>query len=226
MLTLNALMAAGEAVVPVEPSLYSLHGLARLTELVKLLTARSGHEIRLQNPRQRFRWPLAFRARDARGDPPHLPRRNAGIGDQIERPCARSGGPRSAGPSSRPRRADRGRLRGARRRAGAPRAGRLAATGAQKSPGFVVTREGVYITRHDVPPEGVRVAGDWGGWEPDSGVRLELHEDGGSTKFVPLGPGLYEYKLVVDGRWIPDPLNPRRIPDSVGSVNSVLEIEG
>jgi hypothetical protein len=40
-----------------------------------------------------------------------------------------------------------------------------------------------------------------------------------------LRPGRYEYKLVVDGRWVVDPLNPRKVPNDAGTENSVLEID-
>ena len=85
--------------------------------------------------------------------------------------------------------------------------------------------DGVYLTRNDLPPEEICLAGDFNDWIPDSGVVLEHHQGGGWTKFIPLGPGRYEYKLVVKGRWIADPLNPRKVPNQVGSINSVLEIE-
>ena len=56
-------------------------------------------------------------------------------------------------------------------------------------------------------------------------VRVMRHDDGSWTKFFPLGPGRYEYKLIVDGRWVVDPLNPLRVANDSGSENSVLEIE-
>ena len=89
-----------------------------------------------------------------------------------------------------------------------------------------MTRHGVSLTRHDVSPEEVRIAGQFNGWVPDAGVVLEVRDDGSWTKFLPLEAGRYEYKLVVGGRWIADPLNPRQAPNNVGSVNSVLEVEG
>ena len=84
--------------------------------------------------------------------------------------------------------------------------------------------EGLYLSRHDVAPEDVLLAGDFNAWEPDRGVLLEKHDDGSWTKFLPLKPGRYEYKLVVGGRWIADPLNPRQVTNAVGSKNSVLEV--
>jgi 1,4-alpha-glucan branching enzyme len=91
--------------------------------------------------------------------------------------------------------------------------------------GLRATRHGVYLTRHDVPPETVRIAGDFNGWIPDGNVALQVHDDGGWTKFVPLEPGRYRYKLVVDGRWLTDPLNPQTEPNNLGSLNSVMEID-
>ncbi|MBI5062855.1 MAG: glycoside hydrolase [Desulfatitalea sp.] len=43
-------------------------------------------------------------------------------------------------------------------------------------------------------------------------------------KTVMLAPGTYEYKFVVDGNWIEDPLNERRILNSFGSANSIVHV--
>jgi chromosome partitioning protein len=45
LLTFNALKACSEAVVPMDPSFFSLHGLGMLLETFNLLTQKSGHEI-------------------------------------------------------------------------------------------------------------------------------------------------------------------------------------
>ena len=91
--------------------------------------------------------------------------------------------------------------------------------------GLVVRTDGVYLTRHDVDPVDCQLAGEFNGWVPDSGVVLKRHGDGSWTKFVPLRPGRYEYKLVVGGKWVVDPLNPKTVTNAVGTMNSVLEIE-
>ena len=81
------------------------------------------------------------------------------------------------------------------------------------------------VTIDDVDPEAVRLAGDFNEWIPDSGVVLDRYPGGGWTKFYALSPGRYEYKLVVDGKWVVDPLNPNRVKNDAGSENSVLEID-
>ena len=45
VLTLNALRAADEVIVPVEPSFFSLHGLGKLMETVELLKTKSNHPV-------------------------------------------------------------------------------------------------------------------------------------------------------------------------------------
>jgi 1,4-alpha-glucan branching enzyme len=39
-----------------------------------------------------------------------------------------------------------------------------------------------------------------------------------------LAPGAYEYCLVVDGRWMPDPLARETVPNPFGGKNSVLRV--
>jgi 1,4-alpha-glucan branching enzyme len=43
-------------------------------------------------------------------------------------------------------------------------------------------------------------------------------------KTVMLAPGTHEYKFVVDGHWIEDPKNERRILNSFGSANSIVQV--
>ena len=39
-----------------------------------------------------------------------------------------------------------------------------------------------------------------------------------------LKKGTYQYKLVVDGQWILDPLNPKEAPNDFGGSNNVLTV--
>lgn len=71
------------------------------------------------------------------------------------------------------------------------------------------------------PVRRVCVAGEWNGWGPDAWP-LERGADGVFRGQLRLTPGVYRYKLVVDGAWTHDPTNPRRDPD--GHRNSVLVV--
>ena len=39
-----------------------------------------------------------------------------------------------------------------------------------------------------------------------------------------MAPGTYEYCLVVDGKWMPDPLARETVPNPFGGSNSVLKV--
>jgi hypothetical protein len=41
-----------------------------------------------------------------------------------------------------------------------------------------------------------------------------------------LPPGNYEYCLVVDGQWMPDPLATQTVPNPYGGKNSILNVAG
>ncbi len=75
-------------------------------------------------------------------------------------------------------------------------------------------------------PEAVSVAlvGDFNGWDPSANP-LRRRKDGMWWVTVRLSPGVYQYKLVVNGsEWREDPRNPHRVPNEYGTWNSVLEV--
>jgi 1,4-alpha-glucan branching enzyme len=70
----------------------------------------------------------------------------------------------------------------------------------------------------------VAIAGNFNDWRPDATQMVALG-DGRWIKEVVLPPGIYEYCLVVDGQWMPDPLARKAVPNPFGGLNSVLEVE-
>jgi len=77
---------------------------------------------------------------------------------------------------------------------------------------------------HAPDAESVAVVGDFTGWN-STPVHL-LPDDGGRWRgTVCLGPGVYEYKYLVDGRFLCDPSCHEVVPDGFGSANSVLTVE-
>src|SRR5438270_6754315 len=69
----------------------------------------------------------------------------------------------------------------------------------------------------------VCVAGTFNNWRPEA---KPMHPLGGGRwlKESALPPGAYEYCLVVDGKWLPDPLATETVPNPFGGVNSVLKV--
>jgi 1,4-alpha-glucan branching enzyme len=72
--------------------------------------------------------------------------------------------------------------------------------------------------------EKVYLVGDFNNWSPKSDPMKDLNGDGHWSLYYPLRPGEYQYKFIVDDRWIPDPLNPTSVPDGFGDINSVVKV--
>jgi len=69
----------------------------------------------------------------------------------------------------------------------------------------------------------VGVAGTFNDWHPEAKAMHPLG-NGRWLKETALPPGNYEYCLVVDGRWMPDPLAKETVPNPFGGRNSVLKV--
>jgi len=70
----------------------------------------------------------------------------------------------------------------------------------------------------------VQIAGDFNSWTPESLHLTHSHGRPVWQKAIRLSPGLYQYKYLVDGRWVSDPGNKKRADDFFGGKNSVINI--
>jgi len=68
----------------------------------------------------------------------------------------------------------------------------------------------------------VSVAGTFNHWQPEAKT---LHSSGAGNwwKETNLAPGTYEYCLVVDGQWMPDPRARESVPNPFGGRNSIFD---
>jgi len=210
ILTFNALRAAGRALVPVEPSAYSLHGLGKLRETVELVRRNFGQQIELRalvsNYDQRTRF-----ARDI------LARVEAHFGEGMLRTRIRSsvkvreaalaGVPLSAYAPESPAADDYAAL--ARELLGSERQGARLASFFIEAPAA----------------ERVRLVGDFCGWRLDTAVEMARTQAGHWRAEAKLPPGSYHYKFLVDNAWQPDPHNRCREADPFGGANSLLVVE-
>ncbi|HEX8322374.1 MAG TPA: AAA family ATPase [Tepidisphaeraceae bacterium] len=69
----------------------------------------------------------------------------------------------------------------------------------------------------------VQVAGDFNNWSPVS-TPLMTAGPGRWVAKLPLTPGRYKYRFVVDGAWTNDPHNPMTEANEYGELNSVVEV--
>ena len=69
----------------------------------------------------------------------------------------------------------------------------------------------------------VCLAGTFNHWQPEA---KSLHSTGTGIgwKETALAPGSYEYCLVVDGKWMPDPLARESVANPFGGRNSILHV--
>ena len=69
----------------------------------------------------------------------------------------------------------------------------------------------------------VQLAADFTDWE-----KYPLHmikaKNGVWFAIVPLAPGNYSYRFIVDGKWCDDPHSFRHTPNPFGTINSVVEV--
>ena len=78
------------------------------------------------------------------------------------------------------------------------------------------------FTYFDPDAEAVYLAGEFNDWNPHE-LLMEKEEDNVWRISLELAPGEYEYKFVVDGNWVTDPMNPTIRGDMGNSVIRVNE---
>lgn len=71
----------------------------------------------------------------------------------------------------------------------------------------------------------VKIAGSFNDWRPEATPMISLGK-GRWAKELVLPPGTYEYCVVVDGDYQPDPQARQTTPNPFGGVNSVLRVGG
>jgi 1,4-alpha-glucan branching enzyme len=85
-------------------------------------------------------------------------------------------------------------------------------------------RTGVLFTLDRPEAEIVYLCGDFNEWSPRSLRMFRRGPSGPWERRVPLEPGRYQYKFMVDGEWIHDTAGRENTPNLHGSLNSVIEV--
>ena len=85
------------------------------------------------------------------------------------------------------------------------------------------TPQQVVLRFSELAGRNVQLAGDFNNWVPDQGIDTRIAE-GVFEKVVKVLPGSYQYRIIVDGVWQPDPGNPVRVPNVFGGTNSLLRV--
>jgi len=239
LLTFNALRACSEAIVPMDPSFFSLHGIGKLLETFDVLARETGHQITarvlvtLYPGRTPFvkavvneinqhlsgrsfqtiiRYSVKLAEAASHGLPiAHYCKRCAGF-DDYQALTAEVLQQEAAIPTQEDATRDR---------TATPARANDNAAGSPSVP--TVTPEGVLFTVEAPDAERVQLVGDFNDWELEGNEMEPLGRFW--KKVVRLHPGRYRYRYVVDGRWQSDPLNTAAEPCPFGGDNSVLVLD-
>ncbi len=88
------------------------------------------------------------------------------------------------------------------------------------------TKEGgIEFIFEDHQANEVKLAGDFNQWKAQDFIMMYDEEKKVWRKAISLKPGSYQYRYVVDGRWIADPHNPVTVDDQFGGVNSLVIVD-
>jgi 1,4-alpha-glucan branching enzyme len=86
----------------------------------------------------------------------------------------------------------------------------------------VSTPQGILFTVEAPNAFEVQIAGDFNDWTPEH----TLMEPKGRVwrRVLQLAPGRYRYRFVIDGKWLPDPLNPLFEPSQFAGDDSIVVV--
>lgn len=235
LLTFNAFKACSEAIIPMDPSFFSLHGIGKLFETFDLLEKATNHRIAgrvlvtLYSGRSPFvkavlddvhrnlpgrvfgtvvRYSVKLAEAASHGQPiTRYARESAGYADyqklanevlaleELREVEAAAEEPTTPEPVAPPPLT-----------AAAPRA----------------TPDGILFTVEAPNAFEVQIAGDFNDWTPE---RTIMEPKGRVWRaLLQLAPGRYRYRYVIDGLWMPDPLNPLFEPSQFAGEDSVVVV--
>jgi chromosome partitioning protein len=231
LLTFNALIASSEVIIPIEGSYFSLHGVGKLLETIKVISERLGHELSFKalatiyDRRTRMSREVLNEIREHFKENAFMTvihnavvlREAASLGKpitQYSRSCVAF--------EDYSNLADEVILDEVRFGIQPIMHGERDACSDLFFPR--IAEDGVEFVLNDSTAKSVEIAGEFNDWTPE---KCALYTENGKSEWrkkVGLKTGTYQYKFVVDGRWQADPSNPFRVEGIYGGFNSVVEI--
>lgn len=224
MLTVNALRACSEALIPIDMSVFSLQGVARLLEVMALLKKSCGHEIGFKAVATMCDTRTRFAAELLSNIKKHFE-------DRVYKTIIHSTVKmREAAGFGLPITAYNRRCRGAEDYqsladeviAEEKKIGKGKAASAELGP--QQTKQGVIFSYYDPAARDVQIAGDFSDWKPLNSLPVKQGNEGVWKVNLSLNPGRYQYKYIVDGQWKIDPNNNDVVTNEAGVSNSSLRV--
>lgn len=244
LLSINALAAATDVLVPVDLGFFSVYGLGRVLQTLDMLGEETGHQPQVSI------LPTMYdtRARTMRRSLASLREQHGGrvletiIRFNVDlREAAALGGPvMECRPGSRGHEDYRALAQEVlssglhveyealtRRQAEDDRRQEQAVDEKVEAVyGAILVPGGVRFVCHAPDAQRVQIAGDFNRWDSAAnGDMTPTSEPGVWRKDLSLPPGRYAYRLILDGRWTSDPANPYVESNPYGELNSVVEVQ-
>ena len=235
-LTVNALRAANEVIIPIEMSFFSFNGVNQLLDIINLVRERLNHNVDYRILMTMFdsRLQYSYHVQDSIRER---------FGDKVARTIIHINVKlREAASHGKPAlfydkycRGSKDYLALARElvsRIEPPRPldrdwqpkNRISKEKAQAMDiGRDMPERIVEFVFPDPNAKEVYVAGDFNSWRLGDDAKLEKR-NGVWVKTFNLPPGRYRYRFVVDGRWIDDPNNPLKEKNPYGELDSLLNV--
>lgn len=244
-LTINAIRASQQVIIPVETSRFSLQGVERLSDIVNLIKERLGHDVKrnilitMFDSRLRHSFAMLAKIKEKFADILfdtiiHVNvklKESVVLGQSVSRYDKYSRGFKDYFSFARellysweaPVPAFRSRLAAVELKA-LPQA-RTQGPQVQESERPQI-QEALQTEFSFYAPEAqsVYITGTFNDWSLDESYRMK-QENGQWAIRLPLENGIYRYKFIVDGHWQEDPGNPRWEKNPFGDLNSLVEVK-
>lgn len=220
LLTFNALIACTEVYIPIEMSLFSLHGISKLMEIINMVHDKTGHkplvkviatmfdkrtrisrEV-LQNIQNHFAADVCTAIINANV----TLKEAAGFGKPILNHRSQAQGARDY-------------LKLATEVLKLEKKLKHKPVKRKRPPKTERT-----FTFHAPKALSVNVVGTFNNWEPSPSTAMRKNGDGTWTTSIPLQPGRYEYRFLVDDMWMEDNRNPEQVDNAFGGKNAIIVI--
>jgi chromosome partitioning protein len=236
ILTINAIRAANEIIIPVEASRFSLEGVSQLTSIINLITERLNHRVDFRilvanfDSRLQHSFTMLERIKNDYKNKMfsniiHVnvklkEAQNAGLNIlSFDKYCR---GAKDYFSLSREIITQENAT------LGAPVAAETIEKTLQKQMNEILKKElpklnGIVITVKAPDAKEVYIAGEFNNWKLDENSRME-QTNGCWTKYLNLNTGKYRYRFVIDGNWTEDPANPLTQLNTYGTLDSLLEV--
>ena len=229
ILTSNALEAADEVIIPIEPSFFSLHGLARMSETLKTVNQRRTHPVEIHALL------TLFDSRTCFGKEVYEEVKTY-FKDQLFRTIIHDSvllkEASSAGKSIVEYAPDSGAFKDYFHLAVEYLERQWERLLPEKQLGWNYVLKsrfgpkrvagGVLFQVVSKTARWVEIAGDFNHWVSEPLLRRT--EDGLWQKVIPMSLGTYRYKFIVDGEWQLDPYQPDQRVNAFGNLDSCLEV--